>query len=315
MTDFRLRPQHWDEYIGQENLKHALDVAIESALHGHRAMHHVLLHGAPGCGKSTIADLIAVRLGDPIIRFVRRPTLHQFVDALLGDGSNPDFHGGGVCFIDEVHRWEGQQEDLLQLLEDHSISIDGERLEFPHVTLICDTTARDEVLLPLLKRLAERTFDVYTDDESARIVLGMAERASAAIVEEEAVELGRAAGGVPERAGRMVSTWRDLEIIHGFAPVVEEVLELCECEPDGLSFRHLAMLHEIDQGHGRTGPEGLASRLRLHIAEVRELEKLLFERGLVEVGDAGASLTPSGRSRLAEGGGRLPVRQLVPPAT
>lgn len=293
MDDPALRPQEWDEYHGQHDLKARLDVHIRAALAHNRPLAHVLLAGPPGVGKTTIAKIIASRLDDPIVMFSKPIPARQFIREVRQLGA-------GVVFVDEAHRLsKAAQEDLLPLLEDGYLDTPGGRLECPWITVIAATTERDKIIRPLLDRFPVKpTFDPYTEDDLTRIVEGFARRAGVAIDEQDASVLAKAAGGVPRHARELIVAYRDLWQANGSRPMAEEVIVFCDIEADGLTRGHLDYLDYLDRLGGQAGIETLANRMQLHQAEVRDLERLLLDRQLLVLTSGGRFITTSGRERL-----------------
>ena len=234
-ADQALRPRSWEEFVGQEGLKTRLDTHIRSALSRTRPLDHVLLATAPGMGKSTMAEVIASRLGDPFVAVSRPLTSVHLARVLQGLEA-------GVLFLDEVHRLpKATQEDLLPLLEDGYLDTQQGRVVLPWLTIIAATTEPEKIIPPLFDRFMIRpAFTAYSGGEMVRIVSGMALRAGAALSPETIAGVARAAGGVPRNARSLVVAARDLAEAHGTAPSTEDILALVQVDPDGLSQNHLS---------------------------------------------------------------------------
>jgi len=292
-----VRATTWNDYIGQPKLKKRLDVHIRAALAENRPLEHVLLTGPPGMGKTTIANIIAARLGDPfhVLSMPMKP-------AALASFFMEIEEEGGVVFMDEVHRAsKSHQEDLLTLLEDGYLSnSSGRRIEAPWLTVIGATTEPENVLPPLYSRfpIVPRV-EEYTLDEMERIITGMAAKLKVDL-EEEAGALARAAGGVPRAARQLVLAARALAITtqqdNGVAPTAAGVLAFCEIDPSGLTQNHLLYIDCLRKLGGKAGLAVIATMMRLHESVVRELERLLIGRELLTYGEKGRELTTKGRA-------------------
>jgi Holliday junction DNA helicase RuvB len=284
-----LRPTTWDDYVGQESHKAHLDIRIEAALEDVRPLDHILLTGTPGTGKTSLAAIIAGRLGDAFKPLVMPVKPHVFASELRQ-------FDGGVLFLDEVHRLpKGQQEDLLTLLEDGYLQKStGQRVYCSWLTVIAATTEPQLVTPALYQRFSiPLKLDPYTPNEMQRIVLGMAARAGNVEIDADlAMQIGQASGGTPRVAGILVKAARDLEKRGPLT--IEGILSLCRMDPTGLTQSHLDYLKALRDLGGTAGLSVLTTMLRLHETVVRDLERLLIDRGLILYGERGRELTNPG---------------------
>lgn len=292
-----LRPDTWDAYIGQASVKGRLEVSIRAALNEARPMAHVLLLAPPGAGKTTLAHIVAKELGEPFTSVTLSPSLKPaaWVRTLA---QCP----GGVLHLDEVHRASerGVQEDLLTLLEDGIYTLpNGQQLEFPWLTVIASTTERHKVLPAVRDRfLVTPAFADYADDELGKIGAGMARMLGFELPDDVALAIGRAAGGLPRSVKRLVIAANDLRGAYGAMPSVDEVLELAQTSPDGLTFDHLSYLEQLKKSDGRAGLTSLASRLRESESSIMEIERLLLKLDLIMLTERGRELTAAAWMRL-----------------
>lgn len=293
--DDPLRARSWDQFIGQADMRRRLNTHIQAALAERRMLPHVLLAGPPGFGKTTLAQIIGSDLGDRL-QFVTMP-----ID--LGPVLR-QWQPGGILFLDEIHRaTKAQQEDLLPLLEPGSgteayIQLKtGGRLSVPHITVIGATTEADKIIPPLYDRFTIKpSFVDYSDEEMGQIVIGMADRMGLDIPDSLAIALGQATGGTPRNAKQLVFAARDLAC-SGEPATLGNILALSGREADGLTVEHLKYLDLLAQQDGRAALPTMSALLRLHPSTVRELERLLLTRGLVQYSPQGRTLTSLGYAR------------------
>lgn len=293
----KLRATDWDAYIGQEQLKATLQLRIDAAIAGGRMLDHVFLAAGPGMGKTTVARLIADRLGDDLQTFVAGPSFNQqALIRLLRDWD------GGVLFIDEIHRLsKQQQEDFLTLAEDGYIQLpNGRRLHHPAITIIGATTEPEKVIAPLRDRFPIKPiFTDYTAEQMGEIVLGMADKLDLDFDVDFAIELGMATGGTPRNARQFVLAARDLVQL-GMTDDIASILNLCGMDRDGLTDEHIVYLRALSELGGVAGMDKLANMTRLHPTTLTNLERLLVSKGMILFSSAGRELTQAG-SRKARG--------------
>lgn len=278
------RPKSWDDYIGQEKLKDRLSIHISGALERSETLDNVLLIGTPGCGKTTIAALIAQEMCQDYVSFVM-PIKQTVFKRLIQMFS-------GVVLLDELHNLPTkQQTDLLPLIEDRYLQLDnGTRIEAPGITFIGATTEPKDVIGPLQERFRiNPTFDEYSDSEMARIVLRMGKGNGVDFTYDEAQRLGVATGGVPRNAQSFVVMAQDLCTTNP-----ELILEKCRISPDGLTENHIKYLTTLNDCGSSVGIELLGAHLQLPKSMIINLERLLLKREMIEYTKQGRSLLPNG---------------------
>lgn len=289
-----LRPDNWDAYIGQEALKNRLKVHIASAKARQKPLDHVLLTGPAGMGKTTLAALIAAEM-DKHLLIIDMPMKDDDLRALNGFN--------GVVLLDEIHRGTPkQQEDLLAFLEHGKLKIKGRYpMTFVYLTVIGATTEPQKLIAPLKDRfLIQPRFEDYTDDDMARIVVGMARRVKSGIPYETALGLAGACAGVPRRASHLISAARDLELANGTAPTTEEILTFCELTPDGLSPEHLEYLRAMMRLGEPAGLSTLTNLLDLSGPAVKAVERHLTRLEYILPTGRGRELTQEGAERAQQ---------------
>ena len=296
MTDegHDLRPDDWDQFIGQEKVKNELDIRIEAARVDNRPLPHVLLATNPGYGKTTLAQLIATKLTDPFHSFVS-PVQPRRLAAFFQSEWD-----GGVLFLDEIHRFsKADQENLLSLLEDGFFQLsDGRRIPVDWLTVIGATTEPHAVIPPLYDRFKVRPqFEDYDDAEMTLVVRGLAQRIGVSLNDDYCVALGRGSGGVPRIAQNLVLAARDLHQANADFSI-KSILDLAGMDPDGLSNQHIEYLKLLAELGGQAGLSPISNMLRLHPSIVQNLEILLQKRNLILFGDRGRQLTQLGFKKV-----------------
>jgi Holliday junction DNA helicase RuvB len=285
-----LRPESWDDYIGQEKLKSRLDVHIVSAFEQEKPMHSTFLYAPPGYGKTSLATVIASRLTDPIVSITMPIKEQQFVRLLR------DFEGG-ILFLDEIHRappWE--QEALLTLVdEDYYEDSKGRQTHIGWATIIGATTEREKIIPPLYDRFVIKPeFEKYSEEEMAQILGGIATRLDLKLSEEQFMELGGAATGIPRRARELMLSAKDLQIAYGRPPTTDEILDHCQVDREGLTSEHKTYLRTLDNVGGRAGLTVLSNMTRMSEPTLKEIERVLIERRMIEFTPAGREMTGRG---------------------
>lgn len=242
--EMSLRPEYLHQYIGQQTLKNNLNVFIEAARIREEALDHVILHGPPGLGKTTLSNIIANELGVNI-RTTSGPAIERAGDlaAILSS-----LEMGDVLFIDEIHRLPRAVEEILySAMEDFFLDVvigKGEearsiRIDLPPFTLVGATTRFGSLSAPLRDRFGvQLRLEYYDVDSLVTIVNRTADIFEVAIDDDSAMELARRSRGTPRIANRLLRRVRDFSIVKKEPSITLETtnhaLKVLEVDPSGL---------------------------------------------------------------------------------
>ena len=287
-----LRPHTLAEYIGQEKAKQNLSIFIEAARRRTESLDHVLLHGPPGLGKTTLAGIIAQEMGVNI-RITSGPAIEKPGDlaALLTNLSEND-----ILFVDEIHRLNRAVEEILYpAMEDYAIDIiigkgpsaNSIRLDLPKFTLIGATTRAGSLSAPLRDRFGVTLrLELYTPEELAKIVTRSAGILNVSIEPEGAMEIARRSRGTPRIANRMLRRVRDFAQVMADGVITKSVADkaLLALEVDYLGLDNVdrRMLQAIIENYGG-GPVGLDT-LAATIGEESVTLEDVYEPYLMQLG-------------------------------
>ena len=296
-----LRPKTLKEYIGQEKAKQNLSIFIEAARRRTEALDHVLLHGPPGLGKTTLAGIIAQEMGVNI-RITSGPAIEKPGDlaALLTNLSEND-----ILFVDEIHRLNRAVEEILYpAMEDYAIDIiigkgpsaNSIRLDLPKFTLIGATTRAGSLSAPLRDRFGVTLrLELYTPEELQEIVKRSAGILDVAIEPDGAMEIAKRSRGTPRIANRMLRRVRDFAQVVADGVITKDVADkaLLALEVDALGLDNVdrRMLRAIIESYGG-GPVGLDT-LAATIGEESVTLEDVYEPYLMQLGFL--TRTPRGR--------------------
>lgn len=296
-----LRPRTISEYIGQEKTKDNLLVFIEAAKLRGESLDHVLLHGPPGLGKTTLAAVIANEMGVNM-RITSGPTIEKAGDlaALLTNLQEND-----ILFVDEIHRLNRSIEEILYpAMEDYAIDIiigkgpsaNSIRLDLPRFTLIGATTRSGQLTAPLRDRFGVTLrLELYSTGELERIVKRSAEILDIEIEGDGAAEIASRSRGTPRIANRMLRRVRDFAQVRADGVITREVadqaltrLEVDRLGLDSLDRRMLTSIIDF-YGGGPVGLETLAATINEEAVTLEDVyEPYLLQQGFL-------TRTPRGR--------------------
>ena len=299
--DGSLRPRFLNEYIGQERAKENLRIFIQAAKMRGESLDHVLLHGPPGLGKTTLAAVIANEMGVNM-RITSGPTIEKPGDlaALLTNLQEND-----ILFVDEIHRMNRAVEEILYpAMEDFAIDIiigkgpsaNSIRLDLPKFTLIGATTRSGQLSAPLRDRFGViLRLELYTPEELRRIVERSAGILGIQIESAGADEIARRSRGTPRIANRILRRVRDFAQVTANGVITRDVadkalnrLEIDHLGLDALDRRMLRSIIEYYSG-GPVGVETLAATINEESVTLEDVyEPYLLQQGFL-------TRTPRGR--------------------
>ena len=306
-----LRPLNLTEFIGQRQLRENLRVFVEAARSRGEALDHVLLHGPPGLGKTTLAQIVAREMGVGF-RATSGPVIARAGDlaAILTNLQPRD-----VLFIDEIHRLSAAVEEILYpAMEDFQLDlIIGEgpaarsvRIDLPPFTLIGATTRSGLITTPLRERFGiPFRLMFYEPDELREIVVRGARLLDVVMTEDGAREIARRSRGTPRVAGRLLRRVRDFAAVAKTASIDAAAadaalrrLDVDERGLDAMDRRYLTIIAE-HHGGGPVGVETLAAALSEQRDAIEEvIEPYLIQQGLLQRTPRGRALTVSGYGYL-----------------
>ncbi len=309
--DQTLRPNSWEEYVGQSKTKENLRILLTAARERGHAAEHILLYGPPGLGKTTLAHLISKTLGTNM-RTTSGPAIERVGDlAAILTNLSP----GDVLFIDEIHRlsksieevlYPAMESGVLDIIIGKGPSARTVQLELPPFTLVSATTRISLLSAPLRSRFSGGTFrlEFYTDEEIAQILHRSAELLGVQASEEIMMNIAQRCRATPRTANYLLKRCRDLAQLEQKemdGDIVERTFDLLEIDTLGLNSPDRAVLQNIIEkfNGGPVGLNTIAAATGEEQSTIEDvIEPYLIRQGLLE-------RTPRGRIASATAYGHI----------
>ncbi len=296
-----IRPQRFADYIGQQDLKDVLDIAIKAAKSRGEVMDHLLLYGPAGLGKTTMAMILASEMGVNY-KITSAPALERPRDIV---GLLVNLKPGDVLFVDEIHRLSRMTEEILYpAMEDYRLDITVGKgsstrirsIPLSKFTLVGATTRVGALTSPLRDRFGLiQKLRFYEVDEISRIVLRSAELLQTPVNSNGATEIAKRSRGTPRIANRLLKRVRDYAEVKTYTEINEtvaaEALQLFQVDPCGLDWTDRKMLRVIIENFNG-GPVGLETLAAATGEDTQTIEEV-YEPYLMQIGYL--SRTPRGR--------------------
>lgn len=309
--DQTLRPNTFNDYIGQENIKSNLDILLTAAKQRNHPPEHVLFYGPPGLGKTTLAYLISKEINAQI-KVTSGPAIERVGDlASVLTNLSP----GDILFIDEIHRLNKTVEEVLYpAMESGQIDIiigKGPsartiQLELPPFTLLAATTRIAMISSPLRSRFSGGVFrlEFYTEGEIAKIVKRSAKLLNINIDEDAIHEIAKRSRSTPRTANYLLKRCRDFAQVKGSdltKKMVDEALLMLNIDHKGLALSDIKILKTVVEKYngGPVGLNTIAASLAEDQATIEEFnEPYLIQIGFIERTPRGRTVTKAGYDHL-----------------
>jgi Holliday junction DNA helicase RuvB len=288
----RLRPLTLADFVGQAAVKEQMAIFLEAAKMRGEALDHVLLHGPPGLGKTTLATIVANELGVEITH-TSGPVIERAGDLA---GLLTNLGPRGVLFVDEIHRlspvveeylYPALEDFMLDILLDRGPNARSLKINLERFTLVGATTRSGLLSSPLRARFGMTLrLDYYGAEDLARIVRRSAGILGVTVDDDAGLELARRARGTPRVANRLLRRVRDFALIkadgHVSMPVAREALRLLEVDEGGLDEMDRRLLDALIHKY-QGGPVGL-NTLAVVVGEEAGTLEDVYEPFLVKEG-------------------------------
>lgn len=309
--DRTLRPQSWEEYIGQAKTKENLRILLTAARERGHAAEHILLYGPPGLGKTTLANLISKTLGTNM-KITSGPAIERVGDlAAILTNLSP----GDVLFIDEIHRlsksieevlYPAMESGVLDIIIGKGPSARTVQLELPPFTMVAATTRISLLSSPLRSRFSGGTFrlDFYTNEELATILKRSAELLGVHTTDDVLAQIAKRCRATPRTANYLLKRCRDLAQLESCGltnDIINRTFDLLEIDSIGLNKPDRSVLDVIINKFSG-GPVGLGTIAAATGEEASTIEDViepyLIRQGLLERTPRGRVASPEAYTHI-----------------
>lgn len=306
-----LRARAWPEFIGQDQIKESLKIAIEAAKNREEAVEHVLFYGPPGLGKTTLSHLVAKEMGVNI-RVTSGPAIER-----TGDLASilTNLEKGDILFIDEIHRLnKAVEETMYPAMEDYALDIvlgkgpsaRTMRLELPQFTIIGATTRVGLLSAPLRDRFGVvHRLNFYSPEELGIVIKKAAGKLGVEIDSGSVEEIAKRGRGTPRIALKFLKRARDFAAVKGEGKITQslthQALSLLEVDDMGLDSLDRKVLEAIIHKHsgGPVGVETIAASLSEDIGTLEDMvEPYLMQVGFIKRSPRGRIATKAAYQHL-----------------